>query len=72
MDLSLVETEEMFRELKERFDTFVFCASMSLDKENERVVSYWHGGKAGVIVLCKVMEKTLLDSLEDNLERTQF
>ena len=67
MDLSLVLKEDIWEELKKRYDAVVLITYKDLTNEDSDIGISYYGGKALCAGLSEVAKRKMLKSLEDSL-----
>ena len=60
-DLSLVLTEDIYNELKKRYDAFILTTQATASKDKEDITISFHGGKAVAIGLCDWTKEAILE-----------
>ena len=67
MDLELVSTDELFDELKRRFDGMIFhgVKNKYKDSKEDTFFARWEGGGVLAIGLCEALKKRLLEEYKN-------
>ena len=60
-DLTLVLEDDLWEEMKKRYEGFIFVTLNTLDKSRESIKINYHGGKSICIGLAELCKKRIIE-----------
>ena len=60
-DLTLVLEDDLWEEMKKRYDGFIFVTLANLDKHIETIKINYHGGKSTCIGLAELCKERIIE-----------